>query len=144
MRPKPLPVIGWREWLSLPEWGIDQIKAKIDTGARSSSLHALDLEIVERADEPWIRFSVLPRQRTRSGLIRMECPVFEFRTVRSSNGETSHRPVVIAHVSVGGQAWPIEITLVDRDAMGFRMLLGRTALRRRFFVDPSRSYLMGK
>ncbi len=140
-RQRRLPVIGWREWLALPELGIERIKAKVDTGARSSALHAFDLEPFERGGRPWIRFRVHPDQRSARREVSAEAPLADERLVRSSSGKASLRPVIRTEVRLGATAWPIEVTLVDRDVMGFRMLLGRSAVRRRFLVDCGRSYL---
>jgi hypothetical protein len=137
----PLPVVGWREWVALPGLGIGRIKAKVDTGARSSALHALDLETVERDDGTWVRFTVLPIQRSHQGEVRVEAPLVDWRSVRSSSGRAEMRPVIRVDVEVGGHRFPVEMTLTRRDQMGFRMLLGRTAIRRRFVVDAGRSYL---
>ncbi len=139
-----LPVIGWREWVGLPDIGIEFIKVKVDTGARSSSLHAFDLESFERDGETWVRFQVHPVQRKRAKVVEVEAPVLEYRTVRSSNGKTSRRPVIVTDVTLLGQTWPVELTLASRDEMGFRMLLGREAIRKRFLVDTGRSYYGGK
>lgn len=141
---RPLPVIGWREWLQLPELGVAAIKAKIDTGARSSSLHATRVRLYEVEGEPWVRFDIHPIQRRTRPEVRVEVPVFEFRAVRSSTGEVTRRPVIVTQVALLGRGWPIEITLADRDQMGFRMLLGREAVRRRFLVDAGRSFYGGK
>ncbi len=135
------PRVGWREWVGLPSLGVPRIKAKVDTGARSSSLHAEDLEEFQRGGHPWIRFTLLPRQRSRKGAVRVEAPVADRRAVRSSSGEARVRPVVEVEVEVGGSRFACEVTLARRDRMGFRMLLGRTALRGRFLVDPGRSFL---
>ena len=137
-------VIGWREWLTLPALGIVAIKAKIDTGARSSSLHAFGLETYEKAGKTFVRFEVHPLQRNTRLAVSAEAEVSEFRKVRSSSGETSLRPVILTEVAMLGQRWPIELTLANRDEMGFRMLLGRQAVRGRFVVDPGRSYYAGK
>ncbi len=134
-------MIGWREWLALPELGIDRIKAKVDTGARSSALHAVDLEPLVRDGSPWIRFRVHPVQRSSRPEITSEAPLADERLVRSSSGRASLRPVIRTAVTLGTASWPIEITLVNRDVMGFRMLLGRSAVRRRFLVDSGRSFL---
>lgn len=136
-------VIGWREWVSLPELGIDTIKTKIDTGARSSSLHALDIKQFEREGQEWVHFKVYPLQRSTQSTIEVEAPVLEFRHVKSSTGHLTHRPVIRTGLVLFGQRRKIDLTLASRDQMGFRMLLGREALRRRFVVDPSRSYLAG-
>jgi hypothetical protein len=137
----PLPVVGWREWVALPALGIGRIKAKVDTGARSSALHAMDVELVERKGGSWVRFTVLPIQRSHQGEVRVEAPMLDRRSVRSSSGRSEMRPVIQVDVEIGGRRFPVEMTLTRRDQMGFRMLLGRTALRRRFLVDPGRSYL---
>ena len=143
-RKDPLPTIGWREWVSLPDFGIKRIKVKVDTGARSSSLHAFHLETFERDGATWVRFQVHPVQRKSTKTVTVESRVLEFRNVRSSNGKSSRRPVVVTSVGLLGQAWPVELTLASRDEMGFRMLLGREAIRKRFLVDAGRSYCGGK
>lgn len=137
----PLPLIGWREWLALPALGISQIKAKIDTGARSSALHAFDLHPFEQDGQPWLRFSVHPYQRNSDRTIIAQAPLIDEREVRNSGGKAELRPVIATSVCLNGQQWSIELTLTNRDVMGFRMLLGRQALRQRFWVDPGRSYL---
>lgn len=139
-----LPIIGWREWIGLPDLGIDSIKAKVDTGARSSSLHAFDLEEFEREDATWVRFQVNPDQRTRKRIIEVEAKILEYRSIRSSNGKATDRPVIITRIALLGLTWPVELTLAGRDDMGFRMLLGREAFRRRFLVDAGRSYCGGQ
>lgn len=140
----PKLVVGWREWVALPELGIDALKAKVDTGARSSALHAFDVEGFHREGERWVRFSVHPRQRDAVTTVRAEAPWIDERLVRSSSGATTRRPVVRCLLHLGDRSWPIELTLVRRDLMGFRMLLGRQALRRRCVVDPGRSFLVGE
>lgn len=138
-----LPPIGWREWLALPGLGVRAIKAKVDTGARSSALHAFDIEVFQHGAQSIVRFAVHPWQRTDDGVVVVESPLVGRRLVRNSGGIETLRPVIIADVELAGTRWPIEITLTARDAMGFRMLLGRQAIRRRFVVDPGRSYLAG-
>jgi len=137
-------IIGWREWVGLPDLGIKSLKAKVDTGARSSSLHAFDLQEFERDGVAWIRFEVHPVQRNDTDSVVAEAPVLEFRSVRSSSGAAERRPVIITHVELLGLTFPVELTLARRDAMGFRMLLGRQAFRGRFLVDAGRSYRGGK
>ncbi len=137
-------VLGWREWVSLPSFGVEAVKAKIDTGARTSSLHAFRLTTLEREGATWATFEVHPRQRSPADAIVVEAPVVEFRRVRSSNGSVQQRPVIRTEIEVGGSRWPIDVTLTNRDEMGFRMLIGRAAIRRRFVVDPARSYLSGR
>lgn len=137
-------VVGWREWVSLPELGIDRTKAKIDTGARTSSMHAFDLERFQRDGRQMVRFEAHPIQRDTSVRIPVEAELVDRRSVRSSSGDETVRPVIETDVSLLGQRWPIELTLIRRDMMGFRMLLGRQGLRGRFVVDPGRSFLGGK
>lgn len=138
------PVIGWREWVTLPQLHVGHIKAKIDTGARSSSLHAFDVETFRRQGKPWVRFCIHPIQHNDEMIVNAEAAIHEFRTVRSSNGETSLRPTIITDVQWMNETWQIELTLANRDSMGFRMLLGREALRGRLLVDPAGSFLGGR
>lgn len=144
-RRKPeLPVIGWREWVSLPELGIKAIKVKVDSGARSSSIHAFDLKTFERDGVQWVRFKVHPIQRSRENVVVVEAVILEFRSVRSSSGIAKKRPVIVTNVELLGTTWPVELTLASRDEMGFRMLLGREAFRGRFLVDGGKSYYGGR
>ncbi|MEY2590001.1 MAG: hypothetical protein QOJ67_1985 [Acidimicrobiaceae bacterium] len=138
MKP-PKPVIGWREWVGLPDLGVDWMKAKVDTGARSSSLHAWDVEIAGDV----VRFNVHPVQDDDEVVVQAEAELVEHRDVRSSNGDVEVRPVIRTVALLRGERIPIELTLSRRDEMGFRMLLGRSAVRRRFLVDPGRSFLGG-
>jgi hypothetical protein len=140
----PLPTIGWREWIALPELGIKQIKAKVDTGARSSALHAFNLETFQQDGHEMVRFTVHPMQRSGDKAVVTEAKVLEYRSVRSSGGQQTRRPVILTLVQLLGLTWQIELTLAARDEMGFRMLLGREAIRRQMVVDPGRSYLNGR
>ena len=139
-----LPVIGWREWVGLPEFGIQHIKVKVDSGARSSSLHAVNLKTFHRNGEHWARFSIYPVQRSKKNRADVEAKVLEFRSVRSSSGITGVRPVILTKLELLGITWEVELTLASRDNMGFRMLLGREAFKKRFLVDGGRSYYGGK
>lgn len=139
-----LPTLGWREWVALPDLGMAAVKAKLDTGARSSTLHAFDVRRFERDGRPWVRFRVHPVQRSARETVEAEAPLHDERLVRDSGGGEQMRPVILTHVEVRGRRWPIELTLTNRDAMGFRMLLGRQAIRGRFVVDAGRSYLAGR
>jgi hypothetical protein len=136
--------IGWREWVALPELGVAAVKAKIDTGARSSSLHAWDVRIVEGTGRrSRVRFVLHPRQRDLTETVEAEADLVAVRAVRSSNGEVENRPVIRTPLVLDGHRYAIELTLTRRDQMGFRMLLGRRALRRRFVIDPGRSFVCG-
>lgn len=140
---RKLSIIGWREWVSLPDLGIETIKVKVDTGARSSSLHAFNLNFFEREQSEWVRFKIHPVQRKSKICVTAEAKVLEFRSVKSSSGIASIRPVILTNITLLGLTWPIELTLSNRDEMGFRMLLGREAFRRKFLVDAGRSYYGG-
>lgn len=137
-------VLGWREWVSLPTLGIDWVKAKIDTGARTSSIHAHDLELFVRDDTNWARFVVHPWQRSGRDAREVELPLLDQRHVMPSNGSGEVRPVVALPVRIGSRTTTIELTLTRRDSMGFRMLIGRQALRGTFVVDPGLSYAGGR
>lgn len=135
---------GWREWVSLPGVGVPWVKAKLDTGARSSAIHAFDLEETVRDGERWVRFSVHPWQRSDEDAVDVECPVLDTREVRSSSGHSEERLVVTLDLTLVGRTLPVEVTLARRDEMGFRMLVGREALRQGYAVDPGASYLGGR
>ena len=140
----PLIIIGWREWLSLPDLGVPRIKAKIDTGARSSSLHAYDIEQFEREGCSMVRFKVHPIQRREQLEICCSAEVHDIRSVRTSSGQATDRIVIQTTASWLDQTWTIDLTLADRSQMGFRMLVGREAMRGRMLVDPGRSYFGGR
>jgi len=136
--------VGWREWVRLPELGVEWVKAKIDTGARSSALHAFDLQEFERDGERWVRFEIHPWQRNAEDAVTAELPVHDERVVRSSTGHEQHRYVVRTGVRLAGRTVTTDLTLTRRDEMGFRMLIGRDALRQGFLVDAHHSYLGGR
>ena len=135
--------IGWREWVALPELGIRQIKVKVDTGARTSALHAFELSTYHVGDQEWVRFSLHPLQRNLQQVIECICPVLERRRVTDSGGHSEERIVIRTDIRLGDRRWPIDITLTDRENMKFRMLLGRTAMDG-LYVDPNASYLLGR
>jgi len=139
-----LQTVGWREWVGLPDFGVNSIKAKVDTGARTSSLHAFDIERFENGGQKMVRFTIHPEQRSKKKSQRVTAPLLDKRSVRPSSGETEMRLVVEITIELMGKRRPVEFTLTRRDAMGFRMLLGRQALRGFFVVDPGRSYLNGR
>lgn len=134
-------VLGWREWLCLPELGIRAIKAKVDTGARSSALHALGIDEFEEAGRPMVRFVIEAEPNLWR---RCQAPVIDWREVRDSGGHRTLRPFIRTPLLLAGQCYPIEINLTPRTDMLFPMLLGRTAMHGRFLVDPSASFLQGE
>jgi hypothetical protein len=136
--------LGWREWVDLPELGLADIKAKVDTGARTSALHAFELRTCEEDGKKRVEFKMHPNQRDRQTVVVCTADIKDEREVRDSGGHLENRWVIETPVSIGGETWSIELTLTARDDMLFRMLLGRTAMRGRAIVDPSRSYLAGK
>ena len=136
--------IGWREWLALPELGIPQIKAKIDTGARTSALHAFKIEPFTENGVQRVEFHLHPVQRDMETIQVCTATVIDQRTVTDSGGHKEERYVIQTPLRIGEHSWPIEITLTSRDDMLFRMLLGRTAIKRKALVDPARSYMVGK
>ena len=141
--PKHPPTIGWREWAGLPDLGIRAIKAKVDTGARTSAIHAYKIVPFRRAGALWIRFELHPLQRSDAMKVACEARTIDERTVRNSGGGLEHRYIIRTSLQLGDRSWPIELALANRDQMGFRMLLGRTALEDRVLIEPARSYLLG-
>lgn len=139
-----LEVLGWREWVSLPGLGIERIKTKVDTGARTSTLHAFSLTpFVENGKEK-ISFDMHPLQHNTKKIIRCQAEVVDVRWVTDSGGHSEERYVIQTPIVIDRQTWVIEITLTERDTMLFRMLLARNAIRGRFMVDPARSFLKSK
>ena len=138
-------VLGWREWVSLPGLGIPAIKAKIDTGARTSALHTFKIEPFSRDGVDYIRFWLHPLRKKTDIELVCEAPLIEKRLVKDSGGHTEQRYVIRTPLSIGGRTWDIDITLTDRDNMIFRMLIGRTAIdSNHITIDPSASYLFGR
>ncbi len=135
---------GWREWVSLPGIGVEWIKAKLDTGARTSAIHAFDIEEIDKGGDTWVRYSIHPWQRSDADAVVVENKVLDVRTVRSSSGHIEDRYVVMMDMSLVGRTITGEVTLSRRDEMGFRMLVGRQTLRQGLVVDPGRSYLGGR
>jgi hypothetical protein len=137
-------IIGWREYVDLPDLGIDNLKVKVDSGARTSALHATKIRYLEKNDgQTWVSFVVTAELSPRRS-IRVRAPLVEQRVVKSSMGHSSLRPVIRTNVKLGKEIWPIEITLVNRDPMGFRMLLGRQAVKSKFLVHPARSFIQSR
>ncbi len=137
-------MLGWREWISLPALGIDHLKAKVDTGARSSSLHAFDIRKVELDGQEWVEFKVHPHQHDNEQTVSCRAPLKDYRQVTDSGGHRSMRYVIETELQLGDELISAEITLADRSDMLFRMLIGRTAMDGRYIVDPSRSYCVSQ
>lgn len=141
-RDKPgVVTLGWREWAALPDLGVRNIKVKLDTGARTSSLHAFRMHRYTSDGQDMVRFEVHPVQKSAASTVEVEALVLEERTVRNSGGTEEVRPVIETTLELAGKRWPIELSLTRRDEMGFRMLLGRQALRGRVLIDPAASFL---
>lgn len=138
------PIVGWREWVSLKELGLDKIKAKIDTGARTSALHAFALRPFTEDNKHKICFDIHPVQNNDDVVITCTADVIDKRWVTDSGGHREERYVILTPLTLGLEIWPIEITLTERDTMLFRMLIGRTAIRKRYLVDPGRSFVTMK
>lgn len=139
-----LLTLGWREWVSLPELGLKQIKAKVDTGARTSSLHAFEVRDFHHGGVHRVEFKMHPRQHDNDTVVVCTANIVDQRFVRDSGGNQEKRWVIESPVTIGHLSWNIEINLTSRDDMRFRMLLGRTAFRGHAVVDPARSYVHGK
>lgn len=137
-------IAGWREWVAFPDLGIETIKAKVDTGARSSALHAYNIECyTTKTGKLRVKFIVHPIQKNNKHTVACHADVIDQRYVKSSSGQKELRITILTNLTMGENSWPIELTLTNRDSMGFRLLIGRTALKRRFLVDPQRSFLCG-
>jgi hypothetical protein len=139
-----IETLGWREWVDLPDLGIEQLKAKVDTGARTSALHAFDVKLVEDSGKNYVKFNMHPRQRDVETIIQCQAPLLDQREVRDSGGHAEMRYVIETKIVIGGREHTAEVTLTNRDNMGFRMLIGRTMMKGTYVVDPGRSYLKGK
>jgi hypothetical protein len=144
MKPGEILTLGWREWVGLPELGLPEIKAKVDTGARTSTLHAFELDTFSEGGKPLVRFKIHPLQRDSQVVISCVADIVDERFVTDSGGHREQRLIISTPLTIGPWSWPIEMTLTGRDNMMFRMLLGRTAIKGLAVVDPSRSYVTGK
>ncbi|MCB0375170.1 MAG: 30S ribosomal protein S6--L-glutamate ligase [Sinomicrobium sp.] len=136
-------IVGSEEWISLPELNVPAVKVRVDSGAKTSSLHAVNIEPFVKENTNWIRFDVYPLQHNGKTCVHCEAEVMDKRTVISSSGNRESRYVIKTVLKFGEYAWDIELTLTNRDSMGYRMLLGREAMSERILVDPARSFLQG-
>ncbi len=137
-------ILGWREWCALPELGIPAIKAKVDTGAKTSALHTFGIEPYSEGGASWVRFYVHPLQRNESVVCECAAPVVDEREVTDSGGHREVRYIIETRFEVGGQSRRIEMSLTNRDTMRFRMLLGRKAMAGEVAVYPEKSFLNGR
>jgi len=138
------PMLGWREWVGLPELKLAGIKAKIDTGARSSALHAFSIEPYRKDGQRWVMFAIHPMQKNCDVWVECHAQVKDRRLVMDSGGHKQRRYVIETQLVLGQSVIKAEMTLTNRDSMSFRMLLGRTAMDARFIIDPGASYLQGR
>lgn len=135
--------VGWREYLTLPDLGLPRIRTKVDTGARSSALHATNIKQFQRDGTTWVRFDTQPNRRSNDNFT-CEAPMLDERWITDSGGHRGLRPVIRTTLTMAGGSWPIEVSLGPRDTMKLRMLLGRTAMRGHLLVDPAASFLLGR
>jgi hypothetical protein len=143
MKSSEKAILGWREWVSLPQLGLHSVKAKVDTGARTSALHAFELRAFTEAGRRRVEFRMHPNQRDDHTIVDCVADIIDERVVSDSGGHREKRYVIETLLEVGDRQHSIEVTLTSRDSMLFRMLLGRTALKGWARVDPGRSYLLG-
>lgn len=137
-------IIGAREWCSLPDLGIQLIKAKIDSGAKTTALHADDLIKFNKNGEDWVKFSLHPLKSKPQFIVQCEAKIIDTRIVKSSNGTKEERFVIETQLVLGKLSYPIQITLTNRELMGFQMLLGRQAMSNTVLIDSEFRYLLGK
>lgn len=142
--PEQLPLLGWREWLALPELNIPYIKVKVDTGARTSALHAFFVDPYKKGGQQWVRFGIHPHPHNLEDAIECDVAVKDRRMVSDSGGHKQRRYFIETPMIIGRTQFMAEMTLTNRDTMKFRMLLGRTAIDGRFMVNPTESYLQGR
>jgi hypothetical protein len=136
--------VGWREWISLPELEIKSIKAKMDTGARTSALHTYFIEPIENSEKPMVRFGVHPMQKSDKNGIICTADIFDQRRIVDSGGHPELRYIIRTSIQVGDQKWPIDLSLTNREQMRFRLLIGRSALSEKLIIDPQRSFTLGR
>ena len=137
-------ILGSEEWCSFPELGIPTIKARVYSGAKTSALHSINIAPFIKNESNWVKFDINPIQNNLKTVIHCEAPLIDKRIVKSSSGFREQRYVIQTNLQIGNSSWPIEMTLTNRDSMGFRMLLGREAMSGRVLVDPEQKYLLGQ
>ena len=137
-------IVGSDEWCIFPQLGIPGVKARVDSGAKTSSLHAFNIHAFKRSGQPWVSFDIHPVQQNRKISVRCESPIIDRRVIKSTNGAAEKRYVIQTPVKLGEKIWEIELTLTNRDSMGYRMLLGREAMNGRILVDPSQTLALGR
>jgi hypothetical protein len=130
--------------VSFPDFDGIRVKAKVDTGARTSAIHAWNIKVIQKNGHSLVSFELRPEQTNEGTVVQCIAPLIARRSVKSSSGQAEERLFVSASICLAGRRWPIELYLTRRDEMGFRMLLGRNALRGRYLVDPGRSFLLGR
>ncbi|KZZ53117.1 alpha-L-glutamate ligase, partial [Oleiphilus sp. HI0118] len=135
--------IGSEEWCAFSELGLPAVKARVDSGAKTSSIHAFNIHTFRRDNEKWVSFEIHPIQNSRRTVIRCERPIVDRRAVKSSSGVAETRYVILTPMTLGDETWDVELTLANRDSMGYRMLLGREAMKGRVLIDPNESFLLG-
>lgn len=140
---EPKMVIGSDEWCAFTSIKIPAIKARVDSGAKTSSMHAVNIQKFSHNEEQWVRFEVHPLQKNKKITVHCEAPLIDQRVIKSSSGDKEQRPVIRVPLSLGGKSWEVEVTLTNRDSMGYRMLLGREAMSGRVLIDPEGQCLLG-
>jgi ribosomal protein S6--L-glutamate ligase len=140
---EPKMVIGSDEWCAFPSLNIPAIKARVDSGAKTSSMHAINILRFTRESKNWVSFEVHPLQKNRKVTVHCEAPLIDQRIIKSSSGDKEQRPVIRVPLSLGEKSWEVEVTLTNRDSMGYRMLLGREAMNGRILIDPEGICLLG-
>lgn len=136
-------IIGCEEWGMLKLLNIPAIKMRVDTGAKTSALHAFNIELHQEGDREFVTFDIHPLQKTHKIIQKCQADIIDSRIIKSSSGDKQRRLVIVTPLTVGKETWDIQVTLTNRDAMGYRMLLGREAMTNRFLVDPDLSFCAG-
>ena len=136
-------IIGKEEWCALPDLGLPAIKARIDSGAKTSALHAFNIHLVEEGGKRYVHFDIHPMQNDRKTIQSCRGLLVDKRTIKSSSGEMERRPVIRTTLTLGGESWEIEVSLTNRDSMGYRMLIGREAMADRVLIDPDTALCLG-